>query len=523
MITIKNNFMKLYRYYKDFGFIKTSRFLAKRYLNADRLQRLTPEKHAKLSRLRMKTSIPKRLKILLVNPPFHRLHGLEDVFFPIGLGYLASMLDIHGFNVKIYNMENSREQLPLKWSDRNLNQKLLTGYESYLKALDDVNHPVWHELREVLREEKPDVLGLTAKSPCYPSAKKVAALYKKSNPEGIAVLGGPHATLAADEVIQDGIFNFCVRGEGEQTFLDLCTVIENGTRQFSHIAGLSYPSNGVAHHTFNRGLQTNIDEFPFPAKDLSLFPERYPVGAMGHIISSRGCPFRCGYCAQDKLWSRKVRFQTTERTIAEIKELKELYGISSFYFWDDSFTVNRKRIVNLCEALIAQGISIIWNCTTRVDLVDEESLGIMYKAGCRNIDVGIESGSERILKLIHKGITIDKVHESIDMIKKAGIQCNAFFMLGFPDETEEDIRLTLDFIRSTKAGIIALSIFTPYPGCALFDRAKELSLLPDKINWAELSHHSAKNYFVKNLSRERFQEYVMEAAALVDRHNHAIS
>lgn len=526
MMGIKTKLFVVYKHYKDFGLINTMHAIIcailRNFLALDNILINTKKVGAQPSRHQIRNSISKKLKILLIYPPFHRLYGLNDIFFPIGLGYLASKLDVHGFHVRIYNMEIPSEKLPLEWSDRNLNQKLLIGYKSYLNALDDITHPAWQEFREVLQQEQPDVLGFTAKSPSYPSCLKLAEEFKKINPQGITVLGGPHATMATEDVLRDGRFDFVVRGEGEQTMLDLCVWLEDHGRDVSKIAGISCLLNGEIHHAPVRELHLNIDEFPFPAKDLVLFPDRYPPGAYGHIISSRGCPFLCGYCAQDKIWTRKVRFQTTKRTIAEIRELQNLFGISSFYFWDDSFTVNRERVIDLCNALIGQKFTITWNCTTRADLIDAELMDIMFKAGCRNIDIGIESGSERILKLINKGITVEKCHSAIEMIKKAGIQCNAFFMMGFPDETDEDIQMTLDLIRSVEVNSIAFSIYTPYPGSALYNRVKELDLLPKKINWAELSHHSAENYFVRDIPKKRFQEYIREAVSLVDKHNHKL-
>jgi len=481
------------------------------------------QRYANVSRLKLRTGPSKKLKVLLIYPPLHRFYGLHDSFFPLGLGYLASVLDNNGFHVRIYNMENPIEKLPLNWSDRDLNQKLLNGYQYYVKALQDSNHPVWQEMRNIFQDEHPDVIGVSARSPAYPSTKIIAQSFKEINPKGIAILGGPHATLSPNEVMEEGFFDFLIRGEGEQTILELCNRIEERETDFHDISGISLRTDEMIKHNPPRKLIENIDDLPYPAKNLSIFPERYPLGAMSHIVSSRGCPFHCGYCAQHKIWTRKVRYQSIERTLGEIRELQSLYTTNFIYFWDDTFTVNPKRVVELCETLIKRKIAITWNCTTRVDLVDAELLELMHRAGCRAIDVGIESGSERILKLINKSISLDEVHKAVDLIKNAGIQCNAFFMLGFPQETEEDIQLTLQLIRNIRASIIAFSIFTPYPGCSLFETTKNMGLLPEKINWAELSHHSAKNYFVKNVPKEKFEKIILEATRLVDEHNRKLS
>ena len=462
------------------------------------------------------------MKILLINPPFSRLKGFKDIYFPIGLGYLAAILKENGFTVKIYNAENPYEVLPYGWSEKNVNQTLLKISNNYVNNLENEDHIVWREIKETIEKYQPGIVGISVMSAKLNSALKVASICKRVYEDCYVVLGGPHPTAQPEETIRYENIDCIVRGEGEQTLVELCKAISNGNKDFGTIEGLLYKKNGKIIHNRPGELIKNLDELPFPtlwARDLSLYPERYTSDAFGHIITSRGCPFRCAFCEARIIWTRKVRAKSTKNIIKEIKCLMEYYGIKNFYFWDDCFTVNREKVVDLCNKILDEKLKITWGCTTRVNLVDGNLLKLMKNAGCTSIDFGIESGSEKILKLIKKDITLDQVKRTTDLVVKSGLTCNAFFMIGFPEETEDDIKETIKLINGINASRIAFSVFTPYPGCELFEIAKKLGLIPEKVNWSKFSHQSPDNYFVKYIDRKRFKKYVSYVAMLIDAHN----
>jgi radical SAM superfamily enzyme YgiQ (UPF0313 family) len=164
-------------------------------------------------------------------------------------------------------------------------------------------------------------------------------------------------------------------------------------------------------------------------------------------------------------------------------------------------------------------LNISWGCTTRVDLLDEEILALMKKAGCDYISIGVESGSERMLKIVEKNITVQQVKDAVRMLKKSRIPFEAFFMIGFPDETEQDLEKTFQLMKEMDGGTVCLSIFTPYPGSAQFDTAQRYGLIPEKINWSDYSHQSSENYFVRDISKEEFKEYVDKFSRWVDTKN----
>jgi anaerobic magnesium-protoporphyrin IX monomethyl ester cyclase len=460
------------------------------------------------------------MKILLIEPPFSRLIKWNDIFFPLGLGYLASYLSKHGYKVRIYNSEIP--QTPFKYDDNKKGkyQKLLSEHNNYKEALQNDNHEVWKEIRNVINSYQPDMVGITVRSAKFPSALKVASIAKSINRECLVVLGGPHPTICPEQSILANNIDFIVRGEGESTILELCQTIEgDSTSDLTHIKGLSFKRNGEAIHNGARELIKDLDVIPFPGRDLVLNPDLYSSKNMAVIVTGRGCPFDCGYCSAQSIWTNKVRYRSIENTINEIKHIKNRFSADSIYFWDDSFTVNKRRVIDLCNIIINDKIDIRWGCTSRVDLLDDELLTIMKSAGCEKIDIGIESGSERILKLINKRITVQKVKQSIELIRGHNIKIGAFFMIGFPEETKQDINCTLDLIKKSKVDSICLSIFTPYPATKLYDKAMSLGLIPKKIDWENFNHHSPDNFFSKHINKKEHIKIISEATLLVDNYN----
>lgn len=458
------------------------------------------------------------MKVLLINPPFHRLKGFGHIYYPLGLGYLSSVAKNLGFEARIYNADvpDINEKLI---NSENYSEKI-KSHKKYIEALDDSSHYVWKEISDVIARFRPDIVGITVMTAKYASAIKVSEIAKGIGDSQIKVIwGGPHPTICAKEVIGEASVDFAVSGEGEETFMELLAGLQAGADDFEGIKGLAHKKGGVTQVNAPRELAQDLDVFSFPDRKAMVFPERYFTGSFGNMVTSRGCPFLCGYCSAKSIWSRKSRFRSIDSVFLEIRAIRSEFGTKNFYFWDDSFTVNRKRTVEICNKMIAEQLNISWGCTTRVDLLDEELLHLMKKAGCDYISIGIESGSERILKLIEKNITVQQIRKAAGMLKQSGIPFEAFFMVGFPDETAEDIEDTFSLMKQMEGASVCFSIFTPYPGSSQFDAAKRYGLIPDKVNWSDYSHQSSENYFVKGLSRQEFKGYVDRISQWVDEKN----
>ncbi len=452
------------------------------------------------------------MKILLIEPPFERLIGFYRDYFPIGLTYLAAVLEKEGHQVKVYDAEHNPEVVYLSYSTR------AERYNNYLNALKNLKHRIWQEAREVMEEFNPDLVGISVMTVKYVPALLLADLAKKVNPSCIVVFGGSHPTVLPEQTIENSSIDFVIRGEGELTLSELVKgLVEGGS--LSDIPGLSYKHNGKVMHSPQRELVAELDAIPFPARSLLHRSNTYNSEDMGLVMTSRGCPFKCTYCATRSMWGRQVRFRSVENVIEELKHLVENFGVKQVTFEDDSFTVNRKRVLEFCQKLISLKLPVNWSAITRIDLLDEELLLQMKRAGCNHIRIGIESGSERVLRAIKKGIDIEQMKRGAELLNKHGIYWSAYFMVGLPMEEEDDIQNSLKLMKEINPSYSTLSIFTPYPGTELFNQVVESGLVSNNEDWSKISHHSPYNYFTPKIPPQEFRKILAEVSKDFDKYN----
>ena len=462
------------------------------------------------------------MKTLLVYPPFHRLHGLRNRFFPIGLGYLAGALRAAGHEAAIYNGENFDDDEPV--ADSRSHSNTFLSFQKYQDALDDPAHYVWAEVRKVVRDYGPDVVGITTKSCMIPAAQAISRIVKEVDPRITVIWGGPHASIQPDETINFDHVDFAARHEGEETIVEFIEMLGSGRREWSAIDGLVWrnSANEVVHNKPRMNIK-GIDSIPFPDKSADLFPHRYEPDHYGVMFTSRGCPWPCTFCDSRGVWTRQIRYRSPENIVGEMTELHEKHGVRDFYFWDDTFTPNRKHSMRVFDEMIAafqaRNRPITWLATTRCDCIDDELAARMKASGCRTLTFGVESGSASMMKILKKGITHDKVFHAQAVTRKAGIPWDAFFMIGFPDDTPATIEETMSLIRRLECRSVALSIFTPYPGLELYERAKSYGLIEEPIEWRYFSHQSPRNHFVKDIARDEFAAIARRCFAQIDDFN----
>lgn len=461
-------------------------------------------------------------RTLLVYPPFHRLHGLRNRFFPIGLGYLAGALKASGYDAAIYNAENY-EPGELEHASRT-HSDTYRHFQTYQNALDDPSHYVWQEVRQVLAQYQPDIVGITTKSCMIPSAQMISRIAKEVCPSAVVIWGGPHASIAPDETLGFDHVDFVARHEGEQTIVEFVRALESGRPDWSAIDGLVWrdPEGRVVHNPLRKNMPS-LDQPYDPDRTADLMPWRYTPNDYGVMFTCRGCPWPCTFCDSRGVWTRAIRYRSPQHVVREMRHVYDTFGVREFYFWDDTFTPNRKHSHQLFDAMIAEfhqkGQPITWQATTRCDCVDDALAAKMAASGCRTITYGIESGSVEMMKILKKGITHDKVAHAERVMRKAGIPWDAFFMIGFPDDTRDTIEETMAMIRRLKCRSVAISIFTPYPGLEMYERAKRYGLITEPIEWRYFSHQSPINHFVKNLSREEFGALAQACLAEIDHLN----
>ena len=439
------------------------------------------------------------MKILLIDPPFYRFIGYYNRYFPLGLAYLAAILRKEGHEVLIYDADCNVNPSKMDFA------RLEDSYPLYLDSVKDDNHPIWQEMRERLRDFNPDMVGISVWTTFAASAFKLASICKQYDKSLPVVMGGPHISIKYEEVLKIcPDVDFLVRGEGEETLLELAKAIDKRWKEknahFNDIKGISYIRNGETAHNPPREFVKDLDSVLSPARDLLLNKDSYNSEDMGLLMTSRGCPYNCSYCATS-IWERKTRYRSIDNVIEEIKLIMDKYGTRQFTFKDDSFTVNKKRVLGLCDRLIKENIKINWDCNTRVNLIDEEILKKMKQAGCNSIKVGIETGSEKILRLMNKKITFDQCRKAAKLFRKVGIHWTGYFMMGLPSETKEDIYLTLKFMMELKPDYASFSVYEPFPGTELFEIGIEKGLVQNERTLEDFCNISPKYYYVKDINR----------------------
>jgi len=314
---------------------------------------------------------------------------------------------------------------------------------------------------------------------------------KLHNNEMRVVLGGTQPTFMPKYTMDKTNADFLVMGEAETTMADLADALDKNI-SCDTIPGLITRTNL---NPAERPFTDNLDEFPFPDWE-QIDPTKYKKAPHGGfiknypyapIVSTRGCPYRCTFCASPKLSQRKIRFRSPENVVAEIKLLKEKFGIKEIHFEDDNLTLKRDHAKKICELLIEQNIKVNWACPNgiRADKLDDELAALMKKAGCYYVAFGIESGNQEILNNVKKDTTLEKIEQGVRIANKAGIMTQGFFIFGLPGETEQTIENTIQFAKKiplTRAQFLLLDVM---PGTELWDTMDYEA----KKDWGVKSYH----------------------------------
>lgn len=394
--------------------------------------------------------------VLLISPPFERLMGYKRFYYPVGLVSLAAVLKEKGHNVKVYDMDHDSNKESLT------PEKLMNNYSEYKNAISDDNHYIWDELDNVIKTYNPDIIGISVFSSALSISKKIIDFIKRKYPNIKVAVGGVHATLKPNDFVND--VHYIMTNEGESI---ICDVVEDKYKE------------GI----IKGNRITDLDDLPFPLIDSLHDLKTYTKNDLSLVLSSRGCPNACAFCNSPDLWQCKVTRKSPEYFYEELKRLKEKFGINDFYISDDTFTYNIKWLRKFLPLI--KKLNVTFRCLSRIDIVDDELIEMLKDAGCRNIKFGIESGSQRILDMINKRITIEQIYAADEILKKHNMDWSAFFIIGFPNETVEDIKKTQEVMKKVSASGKTVSIFTALPN----NRLLETKEMDDKTEGFHSMHN----------------------------------
>ena len=412
------------------------------------------------------------MKVLLINPPFYRFMGLEQDYVPLSLLAVGSMMEKEGHEVFIKNLEVGLELKYVGYEGRGAH------YSDYIKALKDNGHYVWNELEDLICNMNPDWIGINVLNVKYQSALKIIEIAKNHGKK--VIVGGNHPTM--DPQAYYGHDVLIKRGEYESP---------------------------------ECGRLENLDDTPYPNYDLLL--DTYSPDGYAHILSSRGCPYNCRFCASQLMWNRKVTYKSVDRILGEMEHIHLKFEPEWFTFWDEVFTLNKKRLTEFCDKYNIPGVK--WRCDTRADVLTYDMVKMMKDAGCGQMSIGVECADDDMLKYIGKNETTDDFIKAADIFNKHEIQWKAYMIIGFPEDTVKTIERSLQFVKSLCPFRITLSFFTPYKGTDLYDECRTLGLIDNNYDEALFSHQSPHNYFCPKIGREEYIELKDRITKDIDDYN----
>lgn len=395
-------------------------------------------------------------KVCFVNPP--QLNSIDDrIDPPLGMMYLAAVLENHGIETAICDLAAHK---PEEWPT----------------LIDDA-----------------EIYGMTVFSASLNTCGAISQVIKSKNKDALIIAGGPHPTSLPDQTLATGYFNHILTHEGEESFPIFVENFLKGRQNEKIIRGQTIK---------------NLDSLPLPARhlvDMKSYTREVEGKRATSLITSRGCPYACSFCCKD-IHGRTVRFRSSENIIKEVDSLIKDHGINSYVFYDDIFTLNRKRLKPLCEAFKERDIT--FRCNGHAGINTYEDYVLLREAGCKEIAFGIESGSQKILDSVNKGTTVEENARTIKLAKSAGLLTKAYLIVGYPGETQETIDATKKFMDEADPDKFTVFTFVPLPGCDVYKNPQKYGITEIVSDWDQFfniagQYEGGLSFKTANLTTER--------------------
>ena len=373
------------------------------------------------------------MKVLFIQPPPREIRKEDILVPPLGIAYLAAVLEHKGHSVGI-----------------------IDGFAEQLSFPD---------LEARIRQFSPDLVGITGMTPVIDNAYRTVKAARKHAKH--IIIGGPHVSVYKQKIFEQAPdIDAAIQGEGEISISMLADALSSG-KDYSAVPGL------ITRDVVNppAAYIEDLDTLPFPARHLlpnDTYTYLLSKGRVTTVFSSRGCPYQCIFCDKavfGSLW----RARSAENVLAELEQVVRQFRVKSVVFYDDLFTVKKDRVIEICRGLLDRKLGIEWKCEGRVNITDEESLAWMKRAGCSMIAYGVESGNQKGLDYLNKGTTVEQIRRAFELTHKAGIRPMGYFVLGIPVETYDEEIKTIEFAKEIKAAYAQFSVLSPTPGTKLYD------------------------------------------------------
>lgn len=424
------------------------------------------------------------MRVLLINPPFKNVFMVntpsivdeEQGFFPpLGIMYVASYAE-NETEHKIEILDTQVEQID------------------------------YTQIEHEIKKRRPDIVGITTMTFSLIDSILTAKIVKKVDDGIKVVFGGPHVGIYPEETINFPEVDYLVIGEGEITFVELLQNIDEKDK-LKKVKGLVFKDNSTIVKTDSREFIKDLDALQFPARHLTPYKKYHSLLAKESIvttmITSRGCPYKCIFCNRPHL-GKMFRARSAINVVDEMEDCVKM-GISEIAVYDDTFTLDQQRAIDICNEILDRRLEIRWDIRTRVDAIDKELLSKLKEAGCDRIHYGIEAGTPEILKVLKKGITLEQAKNAIKWTKEIGISSLAYFMIGSPQESREQINETINFAKKLNPDFAHFSITTPFPATELYIMGRERGFIKNDC-WSDFAKTPSVEfqspYWEENLSKE---------------------
>jgi radical SAM superfamily enzyme YgiQ (UPF0313 family) len=447
------------------------------------------------------------MKILLVypsflpleeEPPKDELKVITDHTLPLGICYLGAVLEKNNYEVALF--DHYVNNIPIK---KFVDWIIKSGF---------------------------DVIGFSVVSHSFKTAIKIAEEIKKRNAQIKIIFGGVHPTFCADKTMKKySCVDYCVRGEGEYTLLNLIKSIESN-RDLNEVPNLTYRENGLVKFTVDAPPIQDIDELPIPDRKMLFKYHKYQLGGKTTpLITSRGCPFNCTFCSCGALYNRTIRYRSVNNVMEELLSLQN-QGFKDIEIVDDCFLLKEKRVINICKEIKKEKLDISFHVNGRVNLGSFNLYRIMIDAGCKTISIGFESGVQRILDYYNKGITVERTFETMKIVKKARFETIfGGFILGAPTETLNEILQTIQFAFKLDPTLFQFQLLSILPGTKLYADFAKKGWIKDAIDWeepkvaADVSSEVVQREILEDLIEKTYIKFITSPKRLIKEYLRSLS